>query len=170
MAAIVNPGAAAGNDLLEFEVEARALQCDAAALAELRDLHMCGAQSISYRSLGDGGGSEGGALCIVRGDGQYLFDASGEKYLDTRNNVGHVGWQNPAVTGAITRQIQATNSNTRYAGDELCSCVSIILLVRSWVLQLLPRVCVCVFHHNMCVRSGMLLLLQRVCVCVFVCV
>lgn len=53
-------------------------------------------------------------LHIVRAHGQYLYDASGRKYLDCVNNVPHVGHQNIKVVEAATAQMQLLNTNTRY--------------------------------------------------------
>ena len=36
-------------------------------------------------------------LYIVRGRGQYLYDAEGNQYLDCCNNVAHVGHCHPKV-------------------------------------------------------------------------
>ena len=66
----------------------------------------CGNQSVSY--------SNDEPLMIVKGDGAYLIDSQGNKYLDTRNNVGHVGWQHPKVVEALRAQIETCNVNTRY--------------------------------------------------------
>ena len=51
---------------------------------------------------------------IVRGDGVWLFDADGRRYLDCYNNVPHVGHCNPRVVDAITRQAKRLNVHTRY--------------------------------------------------------
>lgn len=53
-------------------------------------------------------------LHIVRGRGAYLFDASGQPYLDLVNNVCHVGHCHPHVVAAAQRQIAVLNTNTRY--------------------------------------------------------
>ncbi len=53
-------------------------------------------------------------LEIVRGQGAYLFDASGKKYLDLVNNVAHVGHSHPRVVAAGSRQMATLNTNTRY--------------------------------------------------------
>jgi len=53
-------------------------------------------------------------LHIVRGDGVWLYDASGRAYLDAYNNVACVGHCHPAVTEAIARQSRTLNTNTRY--------------------------------------------------------
>ena len=53
-------------------------------------------------------------LHIVRGEGVWLWDAKGRKYLDCYNNVPHVGHCNPRVVEAITRQASMLNTHTRY--------------------------------------------------------
>eukprot|EP01052_Picozoa_sp_SAG31_P006542 SAG31_NODE_302_length_18087_cov_97.056982_6_plen_239_part_00 len=73
---------------------------------QLRKKHFCAAQSISYENTNP--------LLIVRGNGQYLFDEAGNQYLDTRNNVGHVGHSNKRVANAVAAQALALNTNTRY--------------------------------------------------------
>jgi len=51
---------------------------------------------------------------IVRGQGVWLWDADGKRYLDCYNNVPHVGHCHPAVTEAIARQAAVLNTHTRY--------------------------------------------------------
>jgi len=51
---------------------------------------------------------------IVRGQGVWLWDADGKRYLDCYNNVPHVGHCHPAVTEAIARQASVLNTHTRY--------------------------------------------------------
>lgn len=51
---------------------------------------------------------------IVKGDGVWLWDADGRKYLDCYNNVPHVGHCNPRVAEAIARQTATLNTHTRY--------------------------------------------------------
>lgn len=53
-------------------------------------------------------------LHIVRGDGPWLFDADGARYLDAYNNVPVVGHCHPRVTEAIVRQARTLNTNMRY--------------------------------------------------------
>jgi 4-aminobutyrate aminotransferase-like enzyme/Ser/Thr protein kinase RdoA (MazF antagonist) len=53
-------------------------------------------------------------LHIVRGEGAYLYDASGREYLDLVNNVAHVGHCHPRVVAAGARQLAELNTNTRY--------------------------------------------------------
>jgi 4-aminobutyrate aminotransferase-like enzyme len=56
---------------------------------------------------------------MVKGEGMWLTDASGRRYLDCYNNVPHVGHCHPAVVEALTRQIGTLNTNTRYLGEQV---------------------------------------------------
>ncbi|PDT81844.1 aspartate aminotransferase family protein [Sinorhizobium sp. BJ1] len=51
---------------------------------------------------------------LVRGEGVWLWDADGKKYLDCYNNVPHVGHCHPHVVEAICRQAATLNTHTRY--------------------------------------------------------
>lgn len=53
-------------------------------------------------------------LQLVRGDGVWLFDAAGRRYLDAYNNVASVGHANPQVVQAIAQQAARLNTHTRY--------------------------------------------------------
>lgn len=59
---------------------------------------------LSYRS----------PLQIVRGEGPWVFDAAGRRYLDGYNNVPVVGHSHPVVNQAINRQLGLLNVNSRY--------------------------------------------------------
>ncbi|MEQ6247593.1 aminotransferase class III-fold pyridoxal phosphate-dependent enzyme [Sulfitobacter sp. HNIBRBA3233] len=54
---------------------------------------------------------------FVKGEGVWLWDAEGRKYLDCYNNVPHVGHCNPRVVEAIHRQAATLNTHTRYLHD-----------------------------------------------------
>ncbi len=58
-------------------------------------------------------------LKIVRGKGAYLLDSEGQRYLDTVNNVAHVGHEHPAVVEAGQKQMALLNTNTRYLHDNI---------------------------------------------------
>ena len=58
-------------------------------------------------------------LKIVRGEGQYLYDEQGRRFLDLVNNVCHVGHCHPQVVAAGQRQMAELNTNTRYLHDNL---------------------------------------------------
>lgn len=51
---------------------------------------------------------------VVRGEGVWLWDADGRKYLDCYNNVPHVGHCNQRVVDAICNQARTLNTHTRY--------------------------------------------------------
>jgi len=53
-------------------------------------------------------------LHIVRGEGVWLYDVDGNRYLDAYNNVAHVGHSHPHVVNAIARQSRKLNTSTRY--------------------------------------------------------
>jgi 4-aminobutyrate aminotransferase-like enzyme len=53
-------------------------------------------------------------LHIVRGEGAYLFDADGRRYVDMYNNVPCVGHANPHVVDAMARQQATLNVHSRY--------------------------------------------------------
>ena len=50
----------------------------------------------------------------VRGQGVWLDDADGKRYLDAYNNVASVGHCHPHVVAAIARQAGVLNTHTRY--------------------------------------------------------
>ncbi|WP_312160437.1 aminotransferase class III-fold pyridoxal phosphate-dependent enzyme [Phenylobacterium sp.] len=53
-------------------------------------------------------------LHIVRGEGVYLFDADGRRYLDLYNNVPSVGHGHPRVVQAMAAQQAMLNVHSRY--------------------------------------------------------
>ena len=53
-------------------------------------------------------------LHIVRGEGVFLIDNFGKKYLDTVNNVAHVGHENESVVAKGKSQMSILNTNSRY--------------------------------------------------------
>lgn len=53
-------------------------------------------------------------LHLVEGDGVWLVDARGRRYLDAYNNVVQVGHGNRRVIGAASAQARRLNTNTRY--------------------------------------------------------
>jgi 4-aminobutyrate aminotransferase-like enzyme len=50
---------------------------------------------------------------------QYLYDHTGRAYLDTVNNVCHVGHCHPRVVEAAQKQMAVLNTNTRYLHDHI---------------------------------------------------
>lgn len=60
---------------------------------------------------------------IVRGEGVWLWDSDGRKYLDCYNNVPHVGHCNPRVVEAIHHQARKLNTHTRYLHEGILNYV-----------------------------------------------
>jgi 4-aminobutyrate aminotransferase-like enzyme len=54
---------------------------------------------------------------LVRGEGVWLFDADGNRFLDGYNNVASVGHCHPHVVAALARQAALLNTHTRYLSD-----------------------------------------------------
>ncbi len=85
---------------------------DSTSTAELlarRQASLGGNLSLSYRR----------PIQIVRGRGQYLYDAQGQRYLDCVNNVSHVGHGHPGVVRAVSEQARILNTNTRYLHEHI---------------------------------------------------
>ena len=55
----------------------------------------------------------------VSGQGVWLVDGDGKRYLDAYNNVPHVGHCNRAVVEALSRQAATLNTNTRYLHETI---------------------------------------------------
>lgn len=51
---------------------------------------------------------------LVRGEGTWVFDAEGNRYLDAYNNVPCVGHAHPRVVAAMSEQAARINTHTRY--------------------------------------------------------
>jgi 4-aminobutyrate aminotransferase-like enzyme len=56
---------------------------------------------------------------LVRGEGVWLYDSDGRKYLDCYNNVASVGHCHPQVHEALTTQASMLNTHTRYLHDNV---------------------------------------------------
>ena len=56
---------------------------------------------------------------LVRGEGVWLWDADGKRYLDCYNSVPHVGHCHPKVVEAICRQSGTLNTHTRYLHEAI---------------------------------------------------
>ncbi len=56
---------------------------------------------------------------LVKGEGVWVVDADGKRYLDCYNNVPHVGHCHPQVVEAIAEQSATLNVHSRYLHDNL---------------------------------------------------
>ncbi len=78
-------------------------------ILEYRKEHLGKSLSLSYNT----------PIYMVRGKGAYLIDSHGQKYLDTVNNVAHVGHEHPRVVRAGQEQMSKLNTNTRYLHNNI---------------------------------------------------
>jgi 4-aminobutyrate aminotransferase-like enzyme len=90
-------------------VDGRSDSFDAAVALNLRQRVTGRNVSVGYRE----------PLQAARGWMQFLFDATGRRYLDAYNNVPHVGHCHPAIVRAAVEQMRVLNTNTRYLHDSL---------------------------------------------------
>lgn len=58
-------------------------------------------------------------LNIVRGEGVWLYDHTGRRYLDVYNNVPHIGHCHPRVVQALSSQAAVLNVHTRYLHENV---------------------------------------------------
>ena len=58
-------------------------------------------------------------LHLVRGEGVWLFDAAGDRYLDCYNNVPCVGHCHPRVVESLCQQAATLNTHTRYLHENI---------------------------------------------------
>lgn len=56
---------------------------------------------------------------LVKGEGCWVWDKAGRRYLDCYNNVPHVGHCHPKVVEAISQQAATFNSHTRYLHENI---------------------------------------------------
>ncbi len=80
-----------------------------AAMIERRDALLGPAYRLMYEH----------PLHIVRGEGVWLIDPQGRRYLDVYNNVTSLGHCHPAVSEAICTQVRTLATNTRYLHDTI---------------------------------------------------
>ena len=78
-------------------------------LIQYRKQHLGKSLSLQYKT----------PIKMVRGAGQYLIDQLGQKYLDTVNNVAHVGHENYTVVKAGQNQMALINTNSRYLHENI---------------------------------------------------
>lgn len=81
-------------------------------------------------------------LHLVRGEGVWLVDVDGRRYLDVYNNVPVVGHGHPRVVEAIAGQAARLNTNARYLYD------SIVELAERLVATMPPGLDTCLFVNS----------------------
>lgn len=90
---------------------------DFSELIQYRKNHLGKSLSLQYNN----------PLKIVRGCNQFLIDENGTYYLDTVNNVAHVGHENANVVSAGQNQMALLNTNTRYLNETLIEATKALL-------------------------------------------
>ena len=78
-------------------------------LIAYRKQHLGKSLSLQYKT----------PIKMVRGANQFLMDQFGNKYLDTVNNVAHVGHENYNVVKAGQEQMALINTNSRYLHENI---------------------------------------------------
>ena len=66
-------------------------------------------------------------LHFVRGEGAWLIDPAGRRYLDAYNNVTSLGHCHPGVVEAIRAQVGVLATNTRYMHETILSLAERVL-------------------------------------------
>lgn len=84
--------------------QAHELDASTRVMAEQREHTLGASYRLFYRD----------PVHVVRGEGAYLWDANGNRYLDVYNNVPSVGHCHPRVIAAVTEQLNRVNTHTRY--------------------------------------------------------
>jgi len=105
---------------------------DKNSIRSLREKHLSPTLSLSYAE----------PLHIIRGGGQYLYEANGKQYLDAVNNIQHVGHCHPKVVEAAHSQYKRLNTNTRYLDE------AIVNYAKALTDKLPPGLDVCFFTNS----------------------
>ncbi len=82
---------------------------DASSLAERRDRILAPNYFHSFDQ----------PLHLIKGDGVWLWDSAGRKYLDCYNNVPCVGHCHPRVVAAVCDQTRLLSTHTRYLHENI---------------------------------------------------
>ncbi|SPF04834.1 aminotransferase class III-fold pyridoxal phosphate-dependent enzyme [Streptomyces sp. MA5143a] len=78
---------------------------------------------------------------LVRGRDVWFHDEDGLAYLDSLNNVTHVGHAEPRVTAAATRQMRKLNTNSRFVYPQIASYVQKLVATLPDPLEVVFLVC-----------------------------
>ncbi|XP_023155714.2 ethanolamine-phosphate phospho-lyase [Amphiprion ocellaris] len=92
---------------------------------------------------------------IIQAKGQYMYDETGQRYLDCINNVAHVGHCHPDVVKAGAQQMEQLNTNTRFLHDNL------VLYAQKLQATLPDKLSVCYFVNSGSEANDLALRLAR---------
>jgi 4-aminobutyrate aminotransferase-like enzyme len=96
-------------DTNAFNPAESTLPADKAAMVERRRRLLGPAYQLFYQD----------PVHLVHGEGVWVFDADGKRYLDAYNNVPSVGHCHPHVVAALCSQAAMLNTHTRYLHDNV---------------------------------------------------
>ncbi|MEJ6123863.1 aspartate aminotransferase family protein [Vibrio sp. 2-Bac 85] len=91
---------------------------------------------------------------IVKGQGVWLYDIDGTKYLDMYNNVPTVGHCNPYVVKRITEQVQTLNVHTRYLHETIVEYSERLLATFDQSLDMLVMTCTGSESNDIAIRMA----------------
>jgi 4-aminobutyrate aminotransferase-like enzyme/Ser/Thr protein kinase RdoA (MazF antagonist) len=78
---------------------------------------------------------------LVRGRGVWLYDENALAYLDSLNNVTHVGHAEPRVTASAARQMRKLNTNSRFLYEGIASYAERLISTLPAPLEVVFLVC-----------------------------
>ena len=85
------------------------LDPEAAELVRRREAVLAPSYRLFYRR----------PINVVRGEGVWVYDADGTRYLDAYNNVPAVGHSHPHVQRLVAEQLGTVNTHTRYLTEPI---------------------------------------------------
>ena len=102
------------------------------AIKNIRQKILAPSLSLSYED----------PLHLIKGQGQFLYDINGKKYLDAVNNIQHVGHSHPRIAKIAYEQLKKLNTNTRYLDE------NVLDYAKSIIDSLPKKLSVCFFTNS----------------------
>ena len=102
------------------------------AIKNIRQKILAPSLSLSYEN----------PLHLIKGQGQFLYDVNGKKYLDAVNNIQHVGHSHPRIAKIAYEQLKKLNTNTRYLDK------NVLDYAKSIIDSLPKKLSVCFFTNS----------------------
>ena len=94
-----------------------------------------------HRTMGHGTLFYDEPIHMVKGEGVWLYDESGRRYMDCYNNVPCVGHCHPHVIGAMHQQAGLLNTHSRYLSKVVVDYSERLLALHDDQLNTLQMVC-----------------------------
>ena len=93
------------------------------------------------RAMGDGPLFYKQPVHLVRGEGVWLYDDQGRRYMDAYNNVPCVGHCHPRVVDALQRQAATLNTHSRYLSEVVVEYSERLMALHGEPLSVLQMCC-----------------------------